>query len=200
MTNSRQLRSVLPAAAVVVAALLAAFAQFTLPRMEKLGVLRAECEVLSERIDESGPASSLRVLPEARDVVQFVKHVQAVNAVIAEPSKAYDHLVDLARRNGLQVESISPSRAEKESGRFDQFGWTMVAVGKFAAIVEFVDALNSAEGLHRIASMRVTPAMGADSTILTLNVNVEFVRVLVPELLLSGNGGGGSGAPREVSR
>ena len=199
MMQSRQFRAVLPAAAVVVTILVAAFAQITLPRMNQLSGLRAEYEALSAQAAEAGPAPARRTVPEAREVVQFISHVQAVNAVIADPGSAYDRLVDLARRGGLRVESISPSHAEKENDRLDQFGWSMVATGSFAAIVEFVDALNSSEGLHRIASLRLAPAMGADSAAVTLNLNVEFVRLPVPETLLPAGERGGLPGPQEVS-
>jgi len=201
MTDLRQVRSVMPALVVMVTALLGAFAQFTLPRMERLNALHAEYEGLSEYAAESEHPSGPQAGPEERDVAPFVERLEALNAAIADPSSAYDRLVDLARRSALQVESITPSRAEKESSRMELFGWTMAGTGEFAAVVDFIDALNSTAGLHRVASMRLAPAMGADSTALTLTLNVEFVRVLVPESLRPGGGDGGrisSGASEEV--
>lgn len=184
MIDPRQIRSILPATAVVVTALLGGFAHVTLPRMKTLSTLRAEYETLSEQAALTGRPSALPVATDAQEVTQFVKHVQAANAVIAEPNDAHDHLLDLARLHALQVESITPSRSENEGGRVDLFGWAMTATGGFAAIVEFIDALNSTPGLCRVGSMRLTPAMGTDSAALTLNLNVEFVRVHVPASLL----------------
>lgn len=199
MIDPRQLRSIMPAIAVVMTALLAAFAHFTLPRMETLGALRTEYEGLNEQAAEIGRPSVQPAAPDTGAVAQFVDHVQALNSMIGEPSSAYDRLVEMARCHGLQVESIKPSRSEKESGRIELFGWIMVATGEFAQAVEFIDALNATEGLHRVASLRLAPAMGANSTALTLTLNVEFVRVLVPDSLRSTGGSGPSGASEEVS-
>lgn len=184
MIEASQYRRILPSTAVVLAILLGCFVQFTMPRMDRLNAARAEYEALRDQADGTKRSSVPIAVPDDRQIEQLVRNVEALNSAVADPTRVYDRLIEMARVAGLQVESITPSRAETAGTRIDLFGWTMVAIGPFESIVGFVDALNGQEGLHRIASIRLAPSMGISTpSDLTFTISVEYARVLVPDVL-----------------
>ncbi|GEM_PF-5694992 len=184
MIGASPFRRVLPSSAVVIATLLACFVHFTLPRMDRLRAARAEFEALCQRADDVEIPSTPVTGPDDQQVEHLVNHVEKLNAAVAEPTGVYDQLVEMARATELQVESITPSRAEAAGGRLDLFGWTMVAVGSFQEVINFVDALSAQEGIHRVASIRLAPAMGATApSDLTFTLSVEYAQVVVPNVL-----------------
>lgn len=194
MKRRTSVRRILPASAVVAAVLIAAFMNFSMPRMERLRSLERECEALVES-GHMTPATASAV--PFREPVEVMESVTAANAASGDPAVAYDRLLGLARGAGLQVESITPNAPHVAGDRFESSSWTLVATGPFGAAVTFVDALETASALHRVESIRLVPAMAGEPNHLTLTVSIESVRIVIPEALVDAANRQGMASARE---
>lgn len=183
------LRRILPTLAIVLASLAALATHLSAPRIDRLARLRAERAQLSEQAaerEDAAPTANFIAAHQFDEIAPLTGRLQSLNAALADPNSTYDDLADLIRRSGLDVESAAPGRVEIVDQRVEVFGWNVVAVGSFDQTTALLDSLHELPGLTRLASMRLGPApAGKRPGDLALHLDVEFVRIVLPDHLFA---------------
>ncbi len=158
--NSESIRDFL-AQVIIVGAVCAGLPLLALAPMKESAAV-AQAELAAARTEATETYTSPQEIPKKlRNRVDWISNMSAVSG---DPSEVYNRIAKLASTNDVRVDRITPSRSG--AGRLREVGMnaplrhTIDAIGAFADVARFINALESDTGFCAIDSMRISPLQG----------------------------------------
>eukprot|EP00913_Durusdinium_trenchii_P006174 g5786.t1 len=137
--------------------------------VQRAGLAAATAEI------EAGQAQIVASQQEPREVIQELREqaesLRRFWSISADASVLYEEIDAVAKRYGVVVERVEPSRGgskgaigdeQEDAPAFNEIGYSIELVGSYEGVARFLRAIQNELGMARIDSVRITPALSID--------------------------------------
>ncbi|MCA9309930.1 MAG: hypothetical protein KDA21_01925 [Phycisphaerales bacterium] len=121
-------------------------------------------------------------------VVDATRRITAAGRTAADPAALHEFLMDLARRSGVTIDSISPEPLSPNSFARDSRHLTRVLTcttllaGDYPNLIEFLRTLEAEGGLMAVQSCELRPTLSAEGAVTSMALVTEHFAFHVPTL------------------
>jgi Tfp pilus assembly protein PilO len=146
-------------AVIVLAMCVGGWIIFVKPKIEKVGALELQ---IAEQAASQTTASPQTIEAAARRMNQTrqrLKQIEAYNRLAGDTSKLYGLVMDLADAHQVQVQSLQPGGAGKQSAdqKMTAIQVELVVEGQYQNVATFLEAVCGIEAFIRPVSLQITP-------------------------------------------
>ncbi len=172
--NTSSARNYIVRLAVVSSVACAAWYFVVRPLGAGLEVQRVSLAAATAEI-EAGQTQIIMSLQEPGEIIQELREqaesLKRFWSISADASVLYEEIDAVAKRYGVVVERVEPSRGgskgavgdeQEDAPAFNEIGYSIELVGSYEGVARFMRAIQNELGMARIDTVRITPALSID--------------------------------------